>query len=435
MSMSRERVVQQLAQSALRLYPREAAPLLEEMDVRELAAFLERQEASLSADVLRRLRNDRAAEMIEALSARAASAILSALEPGLAASLVARLDEDARAARLAALDPALAKELTELLAYPPGVAGALMDPRVTSFRADTSARQVLAQMRALSNPDIRDVYLVDDEGRLLGAVGVQELAIADPDARLGGLAQRTPPRVQALAPQEELVAVAEDRRVTSLPVVDISDRLVGVIRYADILSATQRDASATVQTMVGVSKEERALSSALFAVRKRLPWLQINLATAFLAAAVVGLFESTIARFTALAVLLPVVAGQSGNTGAQALAVTMRGLALREIRVRHWLRVARKELTAGAINGIAVATVTALGVFVWSRSVGLAAVIGVSMVCSMVVAALAGASVPMALTLLRQDPAAASSIVLTTVTDVMGFLTFLGFATLASGML
>jgi magnesium transporter len=154
-----------------------------------------------------------------------------------------------------------------------------------------------------------------------------------------------------------------------------------------------------------------------------------------LAAAVVGLFEDTIARFTALAVLLPVVAGQSGNTGAQALAVTMRGLALREIRVRHWLRVARKELAVGALNGIAVAAVTSLGVLVWSKSIGIAAVIGTSMVFSMIIAGVAGASVPMALTVLRQDPAAASSIVLTTVTDVMGFLTFLGLATLASGML
>jgi magnesium transporter len=132
---------------------------------------------------------------------------------------------------------------------------------------------------------------------------------------------------------------------------------------------------------------------------------------------------------------MPVVAGQSGNTGAQALAVTMRGLALREIRVRHWFRIVRKEMAAGAVNGLAVAIVTALGVLMWSDSAGLALVIGVAMISSMVVAALAGASVPMLLILLRQDPAAASSIVLTTITDVAGFLTFLGFATLASSML
>jgi magnesium transporter len=170
-------------------------------------------------------------------------------------------------------------------------------------------------------------------------------------------------------------------------------------------------------------------------VRKRLPWLQINLVTAFLAASVVGIFEETIARTTALAVLLPVVAGQSGNTGAQALAVTMRGLALREIRLRHWITVARKEVSVAFVNGIAVALTTSLGVYVWSRSAGIALVIGLSMVISMVAAGLSGAAIPMILTALKQDPAQSSSIVLTTVTDVVGFFSFLGIATMLAGML
>jgi magnesium transporter len=187
--------------------------------------------------------------------------------------------------------------------------------------------------------------------------------------------------------------------------------------------------------MVGASEQERALSPPLFAVQKRLPWLQVNLLTAFLAAAVVGLFEDTIARVTALAVLLPVVAGQSGNTGAQALAVTMRGLALREVRTRHWLRVVVKAALAGAGNGVAVAATTSLAGYVWSRSPGLALVIGSSMVISMTLAGFSGAGIPMLLTALRQDPAQSSSIVLTTITDVVGFFSFLGIATLLSGML
>jgi magnesium transporter len=150
---------------------------------------------------------------------------------------------------------------------------------------------------------------------------------------------------------------------------------------------------------------------------------------------VVGLFEDTIARFTALAVLLPVVAGQSGNTGAQALAVTMRGLALREVRARHWLRVAVKETSAALLNGLAVGATTCLGVWWWSGSAGLVLVIGLSMVLSMTLAGLAGALIPMGLTAARQDPAQASSILLTTVTDVVGFLSFLGIATALSSLL
>jgi magnesium transporter len=433
--MSRDRLLRHLAQTSLAQYPGDAPPALERMRAPETARFLGQIDAHLAADVLGRLQQDRAAEVIVLLEPTSASGILGALEPGRAAAIVARLDERARAERLSALEPELAQELTELLTYPPGVAGELMNPRVTSFRPDTTAREAMSRIRALGDKSIQDVYTVDEEGRLAGAVGIQDLALADSGTRLDEIAQLSPPRVQALHPLEELVAIANDRRVTSVPVVDVNDRLVGVIRHADLLSATQRDATADMQTMVGVSREERALSGVGFAVRKRLPWLQINLATAFLAAAVVGLFEGTIARFTALAVLLPVVAGQSGNTGAQALAVTMRGLALREIRVRHWFRVARKELAVGALNGVAVALVTSLGVLLWSGSIGIATVIGTSMVLSMIIAGVSGASVPMILILLRQDPAAASSIVLTTVTDVMGFLTFLGFATLAAGML
>jgi magnesium transporter len=226
-----------------------------------------------------------------------------------------------------------------------------------------------------------------------------------------------------------------DTRVASLPVLDAEGRLVGVIRAATLVSVAQEEAGADMQAMVGASRDERALSTVSFAVRKRLPWLHINLVTAFLAAAVVGVFEETIARVTALAVLLPVVAGQSGNTGAQALAVTMRGLALREVRPRHWLRIAFKESRVALINGIAVALTTSAGVWLWSDSSGLALVIGLSMVVSMLAAGLAGAIIPVALTVSGQDPAQASSIILTTVTDVIGFLSFLGLAALLAGTL
>ena len=221
----------------------------------------------------------------------------------------------------------------------------------------------------------------------------------------------------------------------SLPVVDFDGRILGVLRQEEMITAAQQVATEDIVSMVGAGKDERALSPPLFAVRKRLPWLEVNLLTAFLAAAVVGIFEGTIARYTALAVLLPVVAGQSGNTGAQALAVTMRGLALREIRLRQWLRVTWKELLVGALNGVAVAVTTAAAVFVWSRSTGLALVIGVSMVISMTAAGFAGAIIPLMLTRLRQDPAQSSSIILTTITDVVGFFSFLGIATILSSTL
>jgi magnesium transporter len=428
-------MVRSLVRDFIHLYPDEAAHTVEPLAPEEVAALLERQEPPLAAELLRRMPGETAAEALALVSDAVTPALVAALDPGTAATLLSRLDEERRQRLVTLLDPALATELSELMKYPADVAGGFMDPRVTTFRPHTTAREALTRIRSRRDQRIQDVFLVDEEGRLTGAIGLHDLALAEPGTPVESIGATRPVRVQAMAPREDVVAIAESGQVTSVPVVDLGDRLLGVIHHGDLVAATQEVASADIQTMVGVSPDERALSRPSFAVRKRLPWLQINLATAFLAAAVVGLFENTIAQFTALAVLLPVVAGQSGNTGAQALAVTMRGLALREIRVRHWARVGGKELVVGAVNGLAVAAVTALGVYIWSDSAGLAAVMGVSMVCSMIVAGLAGASVPMALTLMGQDPAAASSIILTTVTDVMGFLTFLGFATLAMGIL
>jgi len=226
-----------------------------------------------------------------------------------------------------------------------------------------------------------------------------------------------------------------DRHYPVYPVVDAENRIRGLVRGQSMFEARAFDIAAQPGSMVGVEKEERMGTPWQRSLFMRHPWLQLNLLTAFLAAAVVGLFEGLIAKFTALAVLLPVVAGQSGNAGAQALAVTMRGLALREISLRHWPQMIGKEALAGLANGIAVAATTALGVYVWSQSLGLVLVIVVAMIFSMVIAGLSGALVPILLQRFGQDPATASSIILTTVTDVVGFFTFLGTATLFASML
>ena len=243
-----------------------------------------------------------------------------------------------------------------------------------------------------------------------------------------------PAVLNPLDQREQIVELLDRHRVDSLPIVDSKRRLLGVVRYASLFQAIEEVATAGLQKMVG-NADEQALSSAGTAVRKRLPWLHINLLTAFLAAAVVGLFESIIAQFTALAILLPVVAGQSGNAGAQALAVTMRGLALREIGIGDWRHVLNKEVAVGLVDGVALAVTCGAGVYLWSTSFGLSLVIGVAMILSMLAAGLAGAVVPILLIRAGQDPATASSIILTTVTDVAGFLSFLGTATLLSFLL
>jgi magnesium transporter len=435
MANGAERAETALTQGFLDRYPAEAARVIDSLPAREVIRVFQSLPPAPAAAVFQRMNPDVAGQTLELIDNKLASPIISALDPSRAAALLARVEERSRDRLLNGLEAGIARELRLLISYPAESAGALMDPRVTTFHQEATVKQARARIRGLRGRQIYDIFLVDENGLLTGSVPLQEIILARPNRRLIELSSGMPPSVQALSTREEVVELLNQRRLPSLAVVDLEQRLLGVIRHDALVAAAQEEMSADIQTMVGVSKEERALSKAGFAVRKRLPWLQINLATAFLAASVVGIFEDTIARFTALAVLLPVVAGQSGNTGAQALAVTMRGLALREIRLHHWLRVSWKEINVAAVNGVAVALTTAAGVYVWSQSTGLALVIMLSMIISMVAAGLSGAVIPMILTALRQDPAQSSSIILTTVTDVVGFFSFLGIATMLASML
>ena len=357
------------------------------------------------------------------------------MPPNDAVRIVTQLSEDQQSQVLGRLKASTRRELKRLMSYPDGCAGRLMDTRVDFYRGSSTVESVLARLRQYPMKTVRSLYLVDEAGKITSRVLLQDLVQAELTDTLGSLAQPILAAVQVMASKEEIAELFATRALLDLPVVDMDGVLVGVIVHASLLQTVQEDTLADVQAMVGASREERALSSPLFAVKKRMPWLQVNLLTAFLAAAVVGVFESTIAQVTALAVLLPVVAGQSGNAGAQALAVTMRGLALREITIRHWLAVMFKEVRVGFFNGLGIALTCGLGVYVWSGSLGLVVVISLSMVIGMVAAGLAGSLVPIALVRLGQDPAQSSSIILTTVTDIAGFFSFLGIATLMMGML
>jgi magnesium transporter len=416
-------------------YPDDAARALQDVDAAEAAPLVATFDAIHTARLLARLGSDSAAAVLDGLDGAKAIAVISAADPFAAVRWIPRLHDDRRAAVLAGLPALRAAEIGRLLEYPDDSAGRLMDPAAPVFRDDARASAVAAAIRERDRGDDPVVLVVDAAGQLRGTLAMARVLLAEPDRRLAELPIDPTPAVQALDHRTDVAEVLNAHHLGTLPVVDVEGRPLGLLRHRALVAVAEHEATADMQSMVGVSREERALSPVSFAVRKRLPWLQINLATAFLAAAVVGLFESTIAQFSVLAVLLPVVAGQSGNTGAQSLAVTMRGLTLREISLSTGLGVLLKESLVGLFNGIAVAAVTMAGVYVWSGSAGLCVVIGVSMVVSMAVAAVAGASVPLVLTAARQDPAQSSSIILTTVTDVVGFFSFLGLATVLSGIL
>ncbi len=352
----------------------------------------------------------------------------------LAARILSRLDKSTRTHKLSLLSGIVAREIGDFLTYNESTAGYLMETDVTSFHLDDLVENVLSKIRIAANRNLSVIYILDDESKLAGKIPLHHIAISQPHIRLGDIMDFAP-SINAMATREEVLEAIEKETLLQLPITDINNHLLGIIRNDALMSASKQEMTESLQSMFGAGREEHALSKVSFAVRKRLPWLQVNLATAFLASMVVGLFEDTIAKITILAIFLPVVAGQSGNTGSQALAVTIRGLALKEIRISQWFRVAKKEIMVGFINGVAVAITTGIIVYFWSGSSGIALVIGISMIISMLIAGFAGAIIPIGLKAIGQDPATSSSIILTTVTDICGFLSFLGLATALSSVL
>lgn len=419
-----------LYQAQFNQYPAESIRQIEQMQPGAIAELLLLQPVNQVLKIWERISPELGARVLNELPVEYSAELMELLNPNVGASLLRCLSDEKQDEILATTSTGTTNDLKRAIAYPIDTAGSLMDTHVMYFRSEMTVGEALTVLRNRPKHNYRKVYTVDEKNHLNGMLEIGELALASPDSLLTEHEQISPVFIEVTAGREEIVSLFEKFKVTDLPVVDFDNRLLGVVRYHALVDAAIEESSVDIQTMVGVSKDERALSPASLSVKKRLPWLEINLLTAFLAAAVVGIFEDTIAQYTALAILLPVVAGQSGNTGAQALAVTMRGLALKEIYPRMWPRILFKEFNAGMWNGIVIALTTAIGVYIWSDSTGLSLIILLSMTLSMIIASVSGAAIPILLTVTGQDPAQSSSIFLTTVTDIAGFFSFLGIATL-----
>ncbi len=413
---------------------REKALEFEDQNMEAILAYIDEAHKKTAQNVFLELPTHVLIDVFPHLDDEQFIKIFSKSDTHKAARVLSRLDENLYEKKLDLLPKVNAREIKEFLDYEEDTAGFLMETMLFTCNQEETAATVLERLRSLGDRRILTIYVIDEEQKLIGRVPVNYIAVALPDQQMDELMYR-PFAVPATATTDEVLEAIEAHSLLQLPVVDSQNHLLGIIRNDMFIKASKEAASDDLQTMFGAGKEEHALSRSSLAIKKRLPWLQINLVTAFLASMVVGAFEDTIAKITILAIFLPVVAGQSGNTGSQALAVTIRGLALKEIRMGQWMRVARKELIVGFFNGIAVAITTGIVVYFWADSFGIAVVIGISMIVSMVIAGFAGAVIPIGLKAVGQDPATSSSIILTTVTDICGFLSFLGLASALSSVL
>jgi magnesium transporter len=271
-------------------------------------------------------------------------------------------------------------------------------------------------------------YVVDAHDHLVGVVNMRDLMLAAPESRLSSVMRSDVFALHSFLDREEAANELSKRRYFAAPVIDHENRILGIIKGEQLMQGIQEESAEDIQILFGAGRDERAFSSLLYSLKKRLPWLHVNLATAFLAAGVVALFEGMIAKLTVLAVFLPVVAGQGGNAGAQSLAVVMRGLVMHEIPSGKVLRLVGKETLLGAVSGAVFGLLTAAVAWVWYGNPYLGVVAGLGMLVNLVFAGLAGASIPILMHRMGLDPAQCSSIILTTVTDIVGFFAFLGFA-------
>jgi len=412
-----------LADHLQRLPDAEAQALVQQLPAEQAAAALAEVEQDKVVDMLADLSADRLAELLPSLPAEAAVDLLQQVPPARRREVLLTLPSE------------IAGHIRTLLRYPEDSAGGIMTSRVIALRDDMTVDQVRTLLRNQaeeeSTQDIAYLYVTDAQRRLVGIVSLRDIAFRLGGRRLDEIMRRDVKSLHVADDQEKIAQRFAHYHYLGLPVLDDNGRLVGVVRASDALAIATKEATEDMQLMVGLSGEERALTPWTTSISRRLPWLCVNLATAFLAAAVVGLFEGTIAKWTALAVFLPIVAGQGGNAGMQTLTVIIRDLALGKLTPGDGRRALLKEVILGLFNGLAIGLIVGVAGWLWKGSAVLGVVAAVAMLLNQLAAGISGVLIPLGLKWCRLDPAMASSIFLTTVTDVAGFFFFLGLAALA----
>ena len=405
------------------------ADVLSALDEKERVAVVEALPPELSSQAL--------AEMPEEAHA---GETLAALDPGRAAEIVTELDDDDAADILGDLDPLRQEqilsgvhdrsEVDRLLRYDEETAGGRMTSHVVAVPDTATAEQALEEIRrqAQEGEDFYQVFVVDANNKLVGALPFKDLVISRPERPVRQFMTDADISVTPDLDQEEVARLMARYNLPSVPVVDESGRLLGRVTFDDVIDVVEAETTEDMLKFGGVSADEDLVAGWETAVRSRLPWLSVNLITAFLAGGVVYTFQHTIQRTLALAVWMPIIAGMGGNAGTQALAVTVRRLALGLIPVHLFTRVVGKELLVGVINGFVIGIVVGIVAAFMGEGPRLGLVVFLAMTGNLMVAGFAGAFIPIVLERMGIDPAIASSIFVTTFTDVCGFLLLLGLA-------
>ena len=416
-----------------RLHPSDVADVLESLSEADRLLVLRALPAELASETLAEMEEDeRAADLLAAMAPHRGAKLLSELADDDATDLVADLQPEERARILAEMPVEEAGEIRELLAYPEESAGGIMTAALVSVRETLTAGQAIEEVRRQGREveDFYTVWVVDGSGRLVGTVPLDDLILAEPVDPVSSLVEPVVAAVHPDEDQEEVGRLMARYNLPTVPVVGPRGRLVGRITFDDVLDVMEAEQTEDILRFGGVSDEESLGASWVAAVRTRLPWLVLNLLTATAAALVVYFYSDTVQSAVILAVVMPVIAGMGGNAGSQALAVTVRRLALRDDVGADPRAVVGKEVLVGLVNGAVLGGIVAgASLLVPGGDPRLGLVVLVSMWGTMLMAGFGGAFIPMLLHRLGFDPAVASSVFLHTTTDFLGFMLLLGLAT------
>ena len=348
-----------------------------------------------------------------------------------AAALIDYLPEELSSAVLALMRPKESGVVENLLEYEEQTAGRIMNPNVFALSEEMTVGQAIAELQGARDVEmVFYLYVVDERRHLVGVTSLRRLLLVSPETPLKRIMTADLISARVDTDQEEVARQVASYNLLAIPVVDQENKLVGIITVDDVIDVIKDEATEDILRLAGVSGDENVFTSPLESLKLRFPWLAVNLATAFLAASVVAIFEQTISQLTVLAIFMPIVAGMGGNAATQTLTVIVRGIALGELTWANARKALVKEIIVGVSNGLAIGVIAAIVVSLFRGDPIIGVLLGVAMLFNLLVAAMAGTLIPLGLKALKIDPALASSVFITMFTDVVGFGSFLGLATL-----
>ena len=413
-------------------HPADLAQVFAELGEKDRAtsfALLLDRNSKLAMEALSELGPEGGAALLADRSAEEIARLLHDLPSDDAAAIIDNLPEALSAAVLELIEKRPGDEVGELLEYDEQTAGRIMNPKVFALSEDMTAGEAITTLQGARDVEmVFYLYVVDVRRHLVGVISLRRLLLVPPSTPLKRIMTTDLTSVRTGTDQEEVARLVASYNLLAIPVVDDENKLVGVITVDDVIDVIKDEATEDVYRLAGVAGDDRVFTTAAESLRKRVPWLEVNLVTAFFAASVVALFEGAIDRLPVLAVFMPVVAGMGGNAATQTLTVIVRGIALGELTWANSRKALFKEAIVGLGNGIACGLVGWLVVWIWKGDVWLGAILCAAMVINMFVAAIAGTLIPLALRALKVDPALASSVFITTLTDVFGFASWLGLS-------